>query len=104
MHGQYSSDLLKCTCNTQRHLPKLAYLVVQVATASGNRYVELQRDLLPGDVPNSPVRRLSYRIQHALTLKQLAHIYFTHRHKPQIFKDKHVSAILMRIPNLLYAR
>ncbi len=71
---------------------------------SANRIKQLERDLLPGGVPNSPNRRLSYAIKHALSVHKLARLYASNAHKLVWFKDKHVAAMLMRAASLLYYR
>jgi hypothetical protein len=50
---------------------------VVVVAAGGNRYRQLERDVLPGAVPNTPGRRLSLSIRTSTSLAQLLQLYNT---------------------------
>lgn len=67
-------------------------------------YEEASRDLLPGGVPNTPLRRISYDIKHAINIQELVTAYDRHRRNGPNFKAKHHAAVLMQIPDLLYIK
>jgi len=69
-----------------------------------NRYRIIKQDLLPGGVPNTPTRRLMFRIRHALSLRQLEEAYRRNRVHPSIWEPKHSAAVFMRVARLLYYR
>ncbi|MEW5297014.1 MAG: hypothetical protein WDW38_007222 [Sanguina aurantia] len=73
-----------------------------INSKTGNIYKDASLDLLPGGVPNTPVRRLSEEIREATSLRALASIYERNYYKTQIWKPSHAAAILMAIPPLIY--
>lgn len=70
--------------------------------AKQNKYKQLQQDRLPGDVPNTPSRRLSFAIRSSVSIRQLRSIYSENRLHESYFSHKHAAAVVMRIPNLIY--
>jgi hypothetical protein len=71
---------------------------------AGNRIKQLELDLLPGGVPNTPTRRLSYHIKHALSLRTLHDLYAGNSHKTAFFEAKHVASIVTKAAKLTYHR
>jgi hypothetical protein len=90
------SAALLSPCQVSSRLPP--------AAAKRNPYVELEQDLLPGGVPNTPWRRLLLRIKNTWTLRQLLDLYAANRYKTAVFDDKHRTALFNRIPSLIYYR
>ena len=71
-----------------------------------NPYKEAQLDMISGGIPNTPVRRLSYTIKHAISLQDLSRLVTRNRQKMTggVWLDKHEAAVLDRVADLGYHR
>lgn len=110
--NQHKNKPYRDSINLTRHLGLSAALLspqqlnsrLPPAAAKRNPYVELEQDLLPGGVPNTPWRRLLLRIKNTWTLRQLLELYAANHYKTAVFNDKHRTALFNRIPSLIYYR
>eukprot|EP00798_Chlamydomonas_sp_ICE-L_P005847 gene5848-6133_t len=77
-----------------------------VVLMAKNIFKKVERDLLPNGKPNTPVRRLSYSISHALTLEELDRVGKANRHKAtnKVWLPKHEAAMLIRAAALVYPK
>jgi hypothetical protein len=64
----------------------------------------VDKNVLPGGVPNTPARRLTFRLRNAASLWELAEAYRRARPVPALWAPKHGAAILMRAARLMYYR
>jgi hypothetical protein len=79
---------------------------LNVILRARNPFKEAQLDMISGLTPNTPVRRLSYTIKHAISLQDLSRLVKRNRQKMTggVWLDKHEAAVLARAADLGFAR